>query len=339
MVMAVSCNKDAEISDTDSLNKLKHNTKERQEKIIEFLEFVKHKDVDLGSRSLPFTMKTKEAIPFLEESLNLGFCRLDSSFYEDYHYAYDTVFIQVSNDSISSADLTDAFDSIAHFAAIEYGNRPVSTRKSILFGLTSDYVVDTIRNGILVACLYVVAEDIGVTYKSGNYDVDDYWHYCCGGGKCGPYSGGQPNDAARILTRDLKKVLVPSLLNRAYYFIEPYSICFSPGSSCNEPNSNIIYDEYVDEFGYDPQALWYDHSDCLSPTDLTFHFDAIQHVLNDNRPFTSLPPSLKSIVAVSVGHGQTVSIPPTYVHDCGVTYGTLVELKAEAPAPFDLTEY
>lgn len=320
------------MSDVVATDNLKVGTKERQEQIIEFLEIVKQKNVDLISRTLPFNMKTKEAIPFLEESLNLGFCRLDSSFYEDYYYAYDTIFIPVSNDSISSATLTDAFDSIAHFAATEYGNRSVGSRQSILFGLTSDYVLDTILNGISVSCLYVVAEDIGTAYKSGDYDVDDYWHYCCGGGKCGPYSGGQPNDAVKILDKDLKKELVPPLYNNSHYFIEPYSICFNQGNACYNGLELIEVNEYIYETG----TMWWDNSDCMAPEDLSFHFSAMQEMIREYQPQTSSPPTLKNVVTIKVSDDL---IGSTKLHSCAVTYGTLVELKAEDPAPLDLTDF
>ncbi len=332
VILASSCNKDTDMSDTVLPENMYESIQERQDQIIEFLGIVTQKDGNVTSRTSSFNLQTNEAVPFLEESLNLGFCRLDSSFYEQYFYAYDTIFIPVSNDSISSAVLADAFDSIAHFAAIEYGNRPSSTRKSILFGLYSDYVVDTTRNDILVACLYVVAENIGVAYSSGNYDVDDYWYYCCGFGKCGPYSGGEPNDAAKILTKDLKEALVPSLLNLAYYFIEPYSICFSPGNGCWDGVNHIEIDEYIN----DEHSMWWNTSDCMDPTDLGFHFSSMKEMIKDNQPYTSNPPSLKSVVSLFVYDDL---IGSTKLHSCAVTYGTLIELKTEAPTPLNLADF
>ena len=290
--------------------------------MVDFIMMTKHLNDQAKPRHFKDTiLETSIAIRFLEESLNLGFCRFDTMIFSSYEFNYDTILIDIINDSITSTDLAIAFNKIAGFAANIYNLKDLTTRQSVFFGLK--YGFDPVSNNKLpVEVCYTVAFNLESAYKSGFYDNDDYWYYCCNRGKCGNYSGEEPLDGAQILRKDLRHDLIPKRLLYQYYFVEPMNYCFHKGSDCYDIEMPIHYNQYI---FVEEDRLFFKQDDCMTPNDMNYYYSEMKNLAIENKP-TNM-----QIVYLDVISDQTLSNPPSYVHGLRVTYAKLIDLIIEIP--------
>jgi hypothetical protein len=333
LFFASSCKKDGNM-DISKNAVFENNTKDSKARTLYLSEWsarARSKGMSI-SRSTPVDYSYSDAAVNIEALLNFTYRRPDT-IYQSYQTFYDTLKV-VANQSyrIDELDLDTLFISIVNRSSYVFDQNTSIIKAPVQFGIraldTNGSIVDSVR--IELFFLYGLNYDTPVPLEDPLYEEDDHWWYGGGAGKCGPYSGGQPLDAAKIFTRDLRRALIPRAApNYEFYFSAPVIACFHVGNYCSAydiPPLNYNYYYQQGEDFQNPWLYWGTMPDvCLDPELMNWHYPIYRdRFIKDYQPYSKVPSSLW------VGYDI---INTSRVHALAVVYSTKNYFEAVSSFP------
>ncbi len=333
LVLLASCKKESNMYSEDNngiANEYATTTKDKVLKLAEWSLKIRNKDASVSrSGSSEFTYSS--AANNVEELLNFTYCRPDT-FFQEYLVHYDTLKVAVnSNNKIDESDLDDLFIAMVNSSAYVFDQDTNGVKKPIQFGVKSLNTDGSTIDSAQMQLFFMFGTKYGVPgpLEDPLYEEDDHWWYGGSAGKCGPYSGGQPLDAAKIFTRDLRRALIPRSAPYEFYYSAPIITCFHVGNYCSAYDiPSLIYNTYYQQ-GEDFQNPWLywgtTPNVCLDQELMNWHYPIYR-----DRFIKDYLPSGKAPSSLWVGYDL---INTSRVHALAVIYSTKNYFEATSPYP------
>jgi hypothetical protein len=262
------------------------------------------------------TYDVDDAIDLLDTTMNSLYCRPEGQYEETLVFA-DTFTVSHSSEQINEEDLNDLMDSIALFAGGHYYAESRNTKEEFLFDHVHTSTSSTTELEIS-AYFYMRAGD--PVDESDTYPYSYKWPYGMGDEiECEGNSNEDELNAAVLFARDLREneayEIVPP---NVFFFIDPYTICFSPLPTCagvGIPSGGFIDETLFSaevENGDDPTPednffeylLWYNNDgdnnyhECLSTNEMDFYYEEMADLLDKEKPAN------KVLTSIEVGYRE-----------------------------------
>lgn len=291
------------------------------------------------------TYTISEAIEYLNDGLNMIYCRPGKDDYNQSLSFTDTNNISVTNNKITEANLVELMDSLAYWAGDHYYGDTTTTKTT--FAFISRTASSVYNNSIDISTCFIMEK--GSEFSSiETYPYGKSWPYgFTNNHTCNNEQGGK--DAPDFFRRDLRRALLyRPFVYENYFFTDPYVICFS--SHSDDCDSYEIPWYWADEFqqeldngsddtsgdNYYESPLFYNYGRnpnfhaCLDTSEMNFHYLGMKELVEDNKP------SGKVIGNIEVGYNKTLSVPYfTRLNSMMVFY-----FKKQAPlSEFEDVEY
>ncbi|HEY3385789.1 MAG TPA: hypothetical protein VGK46_04725 [Saprospiraceae bacterium] len=332
-------------SNLDELSQESPQNATDKAKYLKYLhEEIASKD-QLSNRSSDYS--SSEAVDFLNEGLNLMYCRPDTSYAESLFYL-DTITMSYNGSGrIDEADLESALGDIAEFAGSKYHAEVRSDKIPVMFNVRQ--ISGSILNCEIEATF--VMEAGANSLQSDLYPYEFEWIY----GQWEQDVSGECNeeevnaDAADLFRRDLRRALLfRKKTERPYYFKNPFTVCFSPSSnSCVAeeipldffPADTIVegvellndddpmsYDNFNDFLLFHNYSGSPDYHDCISVDEMNFHYDSMYVLIQGVLPN---PSGYNVITQIEIGYEWLAASEFTIFHSMVVSRAQKVTILHE----------
>lgn len=289
--------------------------------------YLRLKSDGLENRTTRYTIS--EATDLMNDGLNFLYCRPDE-FYDESKVSIDTFAVAVDGSNlILDSDLESLMEDIAEFAGSFYHADLRSDKQPFLFEVNP-------LAGSTPGYKYYQAV-FSYHAASGNSAMDEYvytdsWIY----GQFGADVSSQCSDeeynadAADLLRRDLRKNNVYRNKSQAYYFKNPYVICYEIlGQYCFLVEIPFYFpiDETIDELenvndvtpndNYCDYLLFYNTSsnpnfhDCLTSDEMNYHYEKMDSLIDVRTPS---PITGQFLSQIEVGYDLLLGSSSTYFH-------------------------
>ncbi|MDZ7741563.1 MAG: hypothetical protein U5Q03_07400 [Bacteroidota bacterium] len=232
------------------------------------------------------------AIWYVESTLNYTYADAKVLFEE---FIVDSCFVEccISNDSISSANVTAVYNKMKDSLSTQYDDINHQNKHLVV----ADIFIKSVNNNIASIGM-ISGFNYGISASSGVFGDDDYWKYgeawMNDGGYCdGQYSGTQLDESAATQIESIIRLRNAAPTGR-YYYINILSLRVEADGSILFLNTgesdyvNLINpdDEYEQDNLYDylmfhNYSAWSNFHDCLIPDEMNFYLENTEDVFKD----------------------------------------------------------